>query len=411
MARGYFTPEEDARLRAWFARYLTLRGELLATIEDLRPLIRAGGEDQRAIWRGSVVGALAAGHLVGAGRFLVTELAADAVVQRKLNEAAPEHRIPRKQFTSIYRSLTSPRNAWHLSRTVPVLEETEGWADDPLLAPLLDQREPALRALEVSVREYLRARLRFRRHSAGRRGASAREQALFGLLESSGRIVAELRLARRRRVTPKVRDRLASLLEPGDVVVTRYERALSNLFLPGFWPHVGLHIGRAVDTPRGATNDHVNRWVEPLRVLEARKDGVLLRELSDTMSVDAVAIIRPKLTRDEISAGIDRALLHEGKGYNFDFDFFAADRLVCTEVVYRAYDGLGAIELPLTRRSGRMTLSAEDLVGHAVAEGGLFEAIAAYGCPGARRRVVQGPAASAILRRSLYTAGGGDDNE
>ena len=59
-------------------------------------------------------------------------------------------------------------------------------------------------------------------------------------------------------------------------------------------------------------------------------------------------------------------MAHEGKPYNFDFDFFNADRLVCTEVIYRAFDGLEGLNFPLVERSGRKTLSAEDILHFAI---------------------------------------------
>jgi hypothetical protein len=59
-------------------------------------------------------------------------------------------------------------------------------------------------------------------------------------------------------------------------------------------------------------------------------------------------------------------MLHEGKKYNFDFNFFNSDRVVCTEVIYRAYDGLEDLEFPLIERAGRKTLSAEDLLDYAL---------------------------------------------
>ena len=60
------------------------------------------------------------------------------------------------------------------------------------------------------------------------------------------------------------------------------------------------------------------------------------------------------------------------------FDFFRSDRLVCTEVIYRAFDGVGGISIPLRERAGRPTLSAEDLLDLAV-DGGGFMPVAVAG--------------------------------
>jgi hypothetical protein len=128
------------------------------------------------------------------------------------------------------------------------------------------------------------------------------------------------------------------------------------------------------------------------------KDGVRLRALNDTLSVDAVAILRPKLETPLLAKGIARALTHEGKLYDFEFDFFRADRLVCTEVVYRAYDGLGSTKFTLTSRAGRMTLSAEDLIELAMRGEG-FEPIAVAGAPGCKRRVATGRRMMRVLER------------
>ena len=41
----------------------------------------------------------------------------------------------------------------------------------------------------------------------------------------------------------KIREQLLQYLKPGDVFVTRHKYALTNLFLPGFWPHSAVYIG------------------------------------------------------------------------------------------------------------------------------------------------------------------------
>ena len=80
---------------------------------------------------------------------------------------------------------------------------------------------------------------------------------------------------------------------------------------------------------------------EPGRVLEAMRDGVWLRSLGNPFRADAIAVVRPMLSQADIAQAIGRGMLHEGKAYDFDFDFTRSDRLVCTEVVYRSYQGIG----------------------------------------------------------------------
>jgi len=259
-------------------------------------------------------------------------------------------------------------------------------------------------SLDRSTWRFLRLFTSFQSHSLRRRLASARDQSFFSLMEGSGMVVAELRDHwQPKRVDDEVRDRIAELLCPGDVISTRHELAMTNLFLPGFWPHAALHVGTEADRKRlGIEVDDERRrlWRGPNRVLEAQKDGVRFRPLEETLAVDAVAVIRPRLSESAVAEGIARAVRHEGNGYNFDFDFFRSDRLVCTEVVYRGFDGLEGVELPLTQRAGRPTLSAEDLLALAVA-GDLFEGIAVSGGPEDPERLFVGADAVEPLRRSL----------
>jgi hypothetical protein len=408
--QGHFAPEADDRLQSWFARYLNTRGGLHETIDDLRPLAmpEAGRIEERDRCRAFLLAYAATCLLVRAARNLVDEVATHSITQRKLNEGSVRHRIPRKQYTQIYRSLTHPRNAWRINEAMHYADthraELESLADDPELAPALAWLGDSEDALRIGVKRYLKARLRFRWHSWRRRRASAMQQAMFALFETGGRLVADVKYwGRGHEVDDRVIARLSELLEPGDVLVTRHHHALTNLFLPGFWPHAALHVGLDSDREQLGLllSDQLKGvWSGSKRVLEAKKDGVLFRDLSETLAVDAVTVIRPTLEKADLAEALHRAVQHEGKLYNFDFDFFTEDRLVCTEVAYRAFDGLGPIKFELQDRLGRLTFSAEDLLSVAL-DGRGFTPVAIFGAPGCERELVTGSRAGELLANSF----------
>ena len=116
---------------------------------------------------------------------------------------------------------------------------------------------------------------------------------------------------------------------------------------------------------------------DPSRALEALKDGVHLRTLRSPLGADSIVVIRPELKSCHLVEAIDRVLQHAGKPYDFDFDFTRSDRMGCTEVIYRAYDGVGDLRFQLTKRAGRMTLSAMDLI-HMALQGKHFKVVAAF---------------------------------
>ncbi|HLQ45313.1 MAG TPA: YiiX/YebB-like N1pC/P60 family cysteine hydrolase, partial [Planctomycetaceae bacterium] len=171
-----------------------------------------------------------------------------------------------------------------------------------------------------------------------------------------------------------------------------------------------LYLGECDDLERLGLRQHdavTPRWQrlrdlddqEARRVLEALRDGVWLRSLRTPFRADAVAIMRPKLTPDDVAQAIGRGLLHEGKPYDFDFDLTRSDRLVCTEVVYRAYEGIRGLRFPVTRRAGRLTIAAEDLLQMALARTH-FEPVAVY-APRLAPRLLHGSEADSVLLATL----------
>ena len=92
-------------------------------------------------------------------------------------------------------------------------------------------------------------------------------------------------------------------------------------------------------------------------------------------------------------------LVHSGKRYNFDFDFFRSDRLVCTEIVFRAFDGIENFHFRLQERAGRQTISAEDLLDMAI-DSEQFAVKGIFGYPEESSMLVRGDRARIELIRS-----------
>ncbi len=386
-ARGYFLPDEDERARAAFARYLRARAALLQTIEDLRPHVRKNGDENLPAF---AVALAAACMLVRSARYLVRLCEEHPTIAKKLDEPDQNSGIPRKAFTQIYQSLARPANLYRFFQALRYARDHEAeiaaLAADPLIAPIIQiLKEERPHAAAIRKRILVNHRLRYWTHSLRRRRRATLSNVLFALFEVSGRAVAEMRLGKPKQVTPAIRESARSLLRPGDVLVTRHHDAMSNLFLPGFWPHAALYLGD-----------------EEHEVLEAKKDGVKFRKLEETLSVDAFTIIRPKLSSQDLTTALARARTHVGKLYDFEFDFRRADRLVCTEVIYRTYHGIGGIHFTPAQRAGRVCLTAEQLLDHALAHHG-FEPIAIFGSPGVSE-LLHPPGTSKALKKSYAPA-------
>jgi hypothetical protein len=169
----------------------------------------------------------------------------------------------------------------------------------------------------------------------------------------------------------QVQKEISPKLRPGDIFLERRNWFLSNAFLPGFWPHSALYIGTPEDLKALGIADHPEvkrRWAEYARlaldgephvILEAVSEGVIFNSATESMHADYVAVLRPRLTQEQIAQAIVRAFSHQGKPYDFEFDFFTSDKLVCTELIYRAYEGM--IHFELVRIMGRDTLPALEI--------------------------------------------------
>lgn len=411
--RGYFTPSEDEEVRHLLVSYRQGRNALIELVFSFRDDSALMRESRPQAFLVAFAGALV---LIDAARYLRERFHDRPIVRQKLNEPEPHFGIPEGTYDLVQASLTSPVHAWHLYHAVQYFDQNQkelrAAAREEPLSGVMDVIDRLQDRLQVDVRDYTTARIRVRTRQAWttlKRDLLGR--ALYGLQKVVSRLVSDVyTMPHHHPCLPDgVAADLRDVLRPGDVLITRKEHALTNYFLPGYWPHAALYLGGGDDLVRLGIAEHANlkpRWLrllecdklEQRRVLEAMKDGVWIRSLSSPFCSDAIAAVRPRLSESSIAEAIGRGMFHEGKPYDFDFDFTRSDRLVCTEVVYRSYEGVSNVRFQLTRRAGRMTLAAEDLIRMALNRDH-FEPLACY-CPGHNQRLLLGDEAESVMRRT-----------
>lgn len=184
--------------------------------------------------------------------------------------------------------------------------------------------------------------------------------------------------------------------QPGDILLERREWYLSNIGLPGFWPHAALVIGTPEERQALSSDVDVVQWVKqqgaadgdfegllkkrypeayqaaladiaghPPRVLEAVSEGVIFNSFEHTAHADSLALMRPRLNMVEKAAAILHAFRYFGRPYDFNFDFQTDNALVCTELVYKAYEpslSHKGVRFALEKIMGRLATPANRIV-------------------------------------------------
>jgi len=276
----------------------------------------------------------------------------------------------------LYKSLTDPQNAIAFYEAVRFyevhLEDVDALAADGEMKLLVDLLKEEYQLLDYRKRDALVQHLKYRWFSIKRHSVSGYRKTMFHIFRLSGCRIAELKqphLAKHdKNVSSELVREMGAILLPGDIIVTRNQDALSNLFLPGYWPHAALFVGSACQRSKllvGEQEDGFN-------VVEAKKDGVKSRLLEETLYVDEFLVIRPILSDTDMAEVLERAISHVGKRYDFVFDFASSDRLACTEVVFRSFDGVAGVAFKLIDKARRMCLPTEELIEQCL-EMSLFE--------------------------------------
>lgn len=402
--RGYFTPEEHDAIENLLFRYLAYRASLWDMVDYYKEYRLLFADPDRQV-RGFVLGFDAALHLAFYTSKLVDAFIDEPVVKQKLNEKYFRSRIPAGTYDSLYASITNLEHvqaieaAWllfanELGDTAAGLYRLN--KNDPVYRGLIGQIQSLYRHSQVRIRHILScdALLLPRTesmlsHSAIAELARAYFKEWEDNLEATRALVytqvGDWKLAGSYPIafTPDQARRIRETLRPGDVLLTYTAGFMSNIFLPGRFKHGITYIGTASQRRTlGLTPDALPGLPAVQReklaallptdtlpdgqtadVIESVSEGVIFNSLDEILGthVNRLLALRPRVDAGQLVQGLAATFLLVGNQYDFRFDFTDGSQACCTEVIYQALNGRGAIAFPLTRRLGVQTLSADDI--------------------------------------------------
>jgi 1-acyl-sn-glycerol-3-phosphate acyltransferase len=367
--REFHDPATGDAIRRALLSYLNCREGLFKLAWYYREPVRPERElSDRAV----ILGTAAAAELVARGMQFVDAFDGHPDAVRKLNEGDEASGLPAGVYDRIRRNLAD-------SDVLDALAEAEerrrgaavpGEEPWPRVADRAGKAAGTAAALADRIWDYKWEGAVARAVGTGDRGRYAAGSVVSAWI---GDARVRKRASGHGLVSPAQVEAFRARLRPGDLLVERRNWYLSNAFLPGYWKHAAIYLGGpegmialgiagdpavAARLPDMSIPDADGHRRE---VLEAISEGVVLTSLEHSIGgADAVCALRPLLPTEVVGAAVARAVAQEGKPYDFDFDFFSHDRLVCTELVYQAYEG--PLRFPLVEIMGRRTLPALEIV-------------------------------------------------
>ena len=304
-----------------------------------------------------------------------------------LNESLPELGLPQGTYARVKFRFLNLLEAAEFSRMSLIYQAGKRDPASPLAA-MIEQDSTYIMALDRHNGPALTVR------NAGKVVGDAAFSAWFPVQKGVSEWMGDTKVVRKGEslISAAQLEQLQPRLRPGDVLLVRHEWYLSNVGLPGFWPHAVLYIGTPDERRAYFDDPEVQAWVRqqgepsggfepllqaresahyaaslelqqgaPVRTIEAISEGVSLNSLRHAGDGDSLAALRPRLSKVAKARAILRAFHYAGRPYDFDFNFDTDSSLVCTELVYKAYqpsrqgDGL---HLPLEQVLGRPVLPA-----------------------------------------------------
>ncbi len=170
---------------------------------------------------------------------------------------------------------------------------------------------------------------------------------------------------RENHINEKVINRYRNEFKPCDIFLERKEWRITNIGIPGFWTHSAMYLGKLSELDKffdGTKELNGSKFSEYIKhnfpevfkkiidkdknnfefsVIESIRDGVVFTSLEYSANVDSLAVLRVKnLSKSQRLKIVLNAFKYYGTPYDFNYSFTRYDGMLCSELIYKSYQGV-----------------------------------------------------------------------
>jgi hypothetical protein len=172
-------------------------------------------------------------------------------------------------------------------------------------------------------------------------------------------------------IDPKELERLnTEVLQPGDLIVEKTKGAITDTFIPGYFGHVALYVGRpeqlkelrfkngSLFLEHPLVKQYLPLLEKGFTTAEAIRSGVKLENISHWVISDLAVLRSETYPEEHLADVLLKTLRYVDSRYDFNFDVNTESIVVCSELPFQVYKG---IKFRTSIFSGRHTIGPDDI--------------------------------------------------
>jgi hypothetical protein len=293
-----------------------------------------------------------------------------------LNEVDEKQGIPANTYFRLKQRVTRPNDILRLNAGRGYLEIMRGRLDDGNC--LVDRVDEFLGIIDGSLGEYPELVMENPMESLEKMAFDT----WFPLQKGVALNLSYVRMANRDYlISPQMIAGYGEEILPGDILLERREWHATNIGIPGFWTHAAMYVGTKeqwdayfADLPELEGSESAAEYVKgqfpkayaalqgrdgrghAYSIIEAKRPGVIFTSLEESGNADSIAVLRPRVSKSGRLHAVMTAFSYLGKPYDYNFDFRTDNEVVCSELIYKAYEGVAGLTLTPEEINGRPML-------------------------------------------------------